>query len=151
MVRSPVKSEFDTLTEKEWSQYIYESDTAYSPASDVGETSTAGSSVLLEFPRYTRPATLNDFHIAVMCALRTEQTAVEACFDEIFDAKYSYAKATGDTNFYTFGRIGNHVVLAYMSRIGNSSAASVASSLKATTYSLGNTLSQNIATGVYSC
>ena len=131
MGRSNVKSEFDTLTEKEWSEYIYESDTAYSPASDVGDTSTAGPSVLPEFPGYTRPATLDDFHIAVMCALRTEQTAVEACFDEFWDAKYSYAKATGDTNSYTFGRIGNHnVVLAYMSRIGNSSAAGVASSLK---------------------
>jgi nucleoside phosphorylase len=131
--RLAVKGDFATLTEEDWLQYFCETSPTSSTISGKIDSSTSRPATSHESSRYARPATLDEFHVAVICALRDEQTAVEACFDEFWDAEKSYPKAAGDTNSYTLGRIGSHnVVLAHMSNMGNSSAASVAASLKIT-------------------
>lgn len=148
--QSSVKVELDNiLAEEEWLRYIYGSKSAWSSVSGEIDISTETPSITLESTKYARPATLNEFHIAVICALRIEQTAVEACFDEFWDMKYGYVKAPGDTNAYTFGRIGNHnVVLVHMSVMGNSSAASVAASLRSSFHRIEFALVVGICGGV---
>lgn len=80
-----------------------------------------------------RPASRDDFRIAVICALRTESDAVYAMFDEDWEDGPKYAKVENDTNAYTMGRIGVHnVVLAYMPGIGKVSAATLTSKLNFT-------------------
>jgi len=70
------------------------------------------------------------FEVAIICALETESTAVEASFDEVYDASL-YGHALGDTNAYTLGRIGeHHVVLVYLPSIGKASSASAAAGLR---------------------
>jgi nucleoside phosphorylase len=75
-----------------------------------------------------RPASRHDFEIAIICALRVERDAVEALFDEDYEADgVSYGKAVGDQNAYLVGKMGNqHVVLAYMPGMGSVTAAAVA-------------------------
>lgn len=69
------------------------------------------------------------FDVAIVCALKVESTAVEATFDDVYDAA-SYGRAPGDTNAYTLGRIGpHHVVLTYLPSIGKAAAAIAASRL----------------------
>ncbi|KAL3478164.1 hypothetical protein BJX99DRAFT_245685 [Aspergillus californicus] len=79
-----------------------------------------------------RPASRNDFTIAIICALTLEADAVEATFDETYDRLgRHYGKQPGDANFYVNGRIGKHnVVLCYMAGMGKQNAASAASSLQ---------------------
>jgi nucleoside phosphorylase len=78
-----------------------------------------------------RPRNRDEFEIAIICALPLEADAVEALFDEHYDALGQiYGKQPGDANSYTTGRIGQHnIVLCYMPGMGKGSAASVASSL----------------------
>src|SRR5277367_6098926 len=81
--------------------------------------------------RLLRPNSRDDFEIAIICALSIERNAVEALLDEEYETDgFSYGKATGDSNAYTTGRLGNqHVVLAYMPGMGMISAAAVAANL----------------------
>ncbi|KAJ5160050.1 purine and uridine phosphorylase [Penicillium canariense] len=68
--------------------------------------------------------TPDDYTIALICPMPLEQAPVEAMLDEIHP---DLPVTTLDKNSYTFGRITNHnVVIAGMPKIGNSSAASVA-------------------------
>ncbi|KAG9253047.1 nucleoside phosphorylase domain-containing protein [Emericellopsis atlantica] len=82
--------------------------------------------------RSPRPASRNDFHVAVLCALPLEANAVEAVFDQHWDdGGLSFDKTPGDPNSYSIGVIGRHnVVLAHMPGIGVANAASVASACK---------------------
>lgn len=78
--------------------------------------------------KYRRPASRNDYSIAVICALTIESDAVEAMFDEFWKG---YPKIENDSNAYTPGRIGEHnVVLAHMPDIGKANSAKVTSSFK---------------------
>ncbi|GKZ33928.1 hypothetical protein AbraIFM66950_004018 [Aspergillus brasiliensis] len=79
-----------------------------------------------------RPKRREDFTIAIICSLSLEGEAVEALFDETYDRSCKlYGKQQGDTNSYINGRLGRHkVVLCCLPRMGNGSAASVASSLQ---------------------
>ncbi len=79
-----------------------------------------------------RPHSRDDFEVAIICALPLERNAIEALLDEEYETdSSSYGKVAGDLNVYTTGRLGNqHVVLAYMPRIGITSAAAVAASLR---------------------
>ncbi|KAM0427814.1 hypothetical protein ACHAPT_007271 [Fusarium lateritium] len=72
------------------------------------------------------PADRRGFETAIICALTLEADAVEALFDHHWeDAKVFYGKAPGDPNVYSTGVMGRHnVVLAYMSGMGKSAAAS---------------------------
>ncbi|KAF3398756.1 hypothetical protein DPV78_006354 [Talaromyces pinophilus] len=76
-------------------------------------------------PRKTR----DEFEIAIICALLLEADAVEALFDEYYDASGDkYGKLPGDGNTYTTGRMGQHdIVLVHMPGMGKGSAATVAS------------------------
>jgi nucleoside phosphorylase len=77
-----------------------------------------------------RPESRSEFEIAIICALSTEASAVEAAFDEIWDDD-KYGKSTTDVNAYTTGSICNHyVVLAYMPGMGKKNAASVAAQFR---------------------
>ncbi len=77
-----------------------------------------------------RPRTRHDFKIAIICALVSEADAVEATFDERWDAE-SYGKSPRDDNTYSAGAIGRHyVVLALLPDMGKSYAASVATGLR---------------------
>ena len=79
-----------------------------------------------------RPATRNNFTVAIICALPLEADAVEALFDEPYDrlGRY-YGKHPSDRNAYINGRVGKHnVVLCYMPEMGKGSAASVVASLQ---------------------
>jgi nucleoside phosphorylase len=79
-----------------------------------------------------RPATRNDFAVAIICALPLEADAVEILFDETYDRLgRHYDKHPSDRNAYINGRIGKHnVILCYMPGMGKGSAASVAASLR---------------------
>ncbi|OJJ77926.1 hypothetical protein ASPBRDRAFT_61389 [Aspergillus brasiliensis CBS 101740] len=79
-----------------------------------------------------RPKRREDFTIAIICTLPLEGEAVEALFDETYDRSCKlYGKQQGDTNSYINGRLGRHnVVLCCLPKMGNGSAASVASSLQ---------------------
>ena len=76
------------------------------------------------------PRNRHDFEVAIICALQLEADAVETLFDEIYESS-RYGQLFGDGNAYTMGTIGRHnVVLAWMPRMGQSSAAGVAARLK---------------------
>lgn len=79
-----------------------------------------------------RPASRNDFTVAIICALPLEADAVEILFDETYDRLgRHYSKHPSDRNAYINGRIGKHnVILCYMPGMGKGSAASVAASLR---------------------
>ncbi|KAL2850313.1 hypothetical protein BJY01DRAFT_261588 [Aspergillus pseudoustus] len=79
-----------------------------------------------------RPASRDDFDIAIICALSSEANAVLCSLDEYWrDAQHTYRKAPGDDNSYAFGRIGRHaVVVATLPRMGKIRASSAASTLK---------------------
>ena len=77
-----------------------------------------------------RPASRNDFTIAVICALRIESDAVCAMFDEDWEDGPKYEIVENDTNAYTVGKIGVHnVVLAHMPGIGKANAATMTGKL----------------------
>jgi nucleoside phosphorylase len=77
------------------------------------------------------PQSRDEFQVAIICALSLEADAVEALFDEHYDALgHTYGKQVGDANSYITGRIHNHsVVMAYMPGMGNRRSASVARGL----------------------
>ncbi|KAK4644806.1 hypothetical protein QC761_308170 [Podospora bellae-mahoneyi] len=79
-----------------------------------------------------RPAKRSDFSIAIICALPSEATAVDAVFDVYWDDEGPpYDKVAGDPNAYTTGAIGRHnVVLAHMPGIGKVGSALVASNCR---------------------
>ena len=80
---------------------------------------------------FVRPPSLNDYTIAVICALPKESNAVEALIDEDWEEKQKYRKNKEDENSYTMCRIGVHnVVLAFMSTMGKKSSASLATHLR---------------------
>ena len=78
------------------------------------------------------PTSRDEFEIAIICALTLEADAVEASFDETYEASGRiYDKRPGDTNQYTNGRIGQHnVVLCCLPEMGVASAATVTANLK---------------------
>ncbi|VUC37985.1 unnamed protein product [Clonostachys rosea] len=77
----------------------------------------------------TRPASRDEFRIAIICALSREADAVILLFDQQWDE--SYGRAEGDRNSYTTGRIGHHdVVLAYLPDMGTQNAAAAAASMR---------------------
>lgn len=78
------------------------------------------------------PKTRDGFEIAIICALPLEADAVEALFDEYYDASGDkYGKLPGDGNTYTTGRMVQHdIFLVHMPGMGKGSAATVASSAR---------------------
>ncbi|THV91512.1 purine and uridine phosphorylase [Aureobasidium pullulans] len=78
------------------------------------------------------PTIRAEFKVAIICALPSEASAVLDLFDDHYDGDGDiYGRQEGDSNAYSTGRIGKHdIVLAHMSRMGKSSAASVASGLR---------------------
>lgn len=83
-----------------------------------------------------RPASRNEFSVAILCDLPTSADAVSALFDHYWNEEEHsdgslFDKAPGDTNFYSMGVIGHHnVVLAHKPTMGISSAASAAHACK---------------------
>ncbi|KAI1442776.1 nucleoside phosphorylase domain-containing protein [Annulohypoxylon stygium] len=78
---------------------------------------------------------VQDFQIAIICALRVECDAVEAIFDKFLEEGDAapLLKAQWDTNIYTTGVIGHHnVVLAHMPNYGIGNSATVAANLRHT-------------------
>ncbi|KAI0897282.1 nucleoside phosphorylase domain-containing protein [Annulohypoxylon nitens] len=79
---------------------------------------------------------VQDFQIAIICALRVECDAVEAIFDKFLeedDELPMLNKAAWDTNIYTTGVIGHHnVVLAHMPDYGIGNSATVAANIRHT-------------------
>lgn len=81
-----------------------------------------------------RPASRDDFKVAIICALTSEANAVEALFDHRWDSPNDdgprFGKARGDLNSYSLGVLSGHnAVLAWMPDTGATSAAKVASFL----------------------
>ncbi|KAG4269316.1 AGC/PKA protein kinase [Fusarium proliferatum] len=80
----------------------------------------------------TEPRSHNDYHVGWVCALPTEQTAAIAMLDQ---RHTSLPKPPNDNNTYTLGSVGNHsVVIACLpkGKIGNVSAATVATNMVST-------------------
>ncbi|KAI1042022.1 hypothetical protein LB505_012173 [Fusarium chuoi] len=80
----------------------------------------------------TEPRSHNDYHVGWVCALPTEQTAAIAMLDQ---RHTSLPKPPNDNNTYTLGSVGNHsVVIACLpkGKIGNVSAATVATNMIST-------------------
>lgn len=88
-------------------------------------------------PTAQRPASRDDFEIAIVCALTLEADAVAALFDHDWDdgeeaEAEPYDKAPSDPNAYSAGRIGRHdVVVAHMPGMGKVHAAAVAANCRA--------------------
>ncbi|KAL2850287.1 hypothetical protein BJY01DRAFT_132276 [Aspergillus pseudoustus] len=83
---------------------------------------------------FQRPTDPRDFEIAFLCVLKVERDAIELALDEEYEADgLVYARAAGDTNAYTTGRMGqHHVVIVYLPGVGNIGAAAAAASVPAT-------------------
>ena len=79
----------------------------------------------------TRPSHRSEFGVAIICALTIEADAVQALFDNDWDANgHPYGKAPGDLNTYSLGSIGLHnVVLVHMPGMGMISASRAAAHL----------------------
>ncbi|UKZ67791.1 uncharacterized protein TrAtP1_008949 [Trichoderma atroviride] len=79
-----------------------------------------------------RPSRREDFEIAIICALPLEYDAVALLFDEFWDKDGdTFGRAAGDLNHYTTGRIGKHdAVLALLSHMGKTNAASAAANMR---------------------
>ncbi|CVK84594.1 related to ankyrin [Fusarium proliferatum] len=80
----------------------------------------------------TEPRSHNDYHVGWVCALPTEQTAAIAMLDQ---RHKSLPKPPNDNNTYALGSVGNHsVVIACLpkGKIGNVSAATVATNMVST-------------------
>ncbi|KAL7789789.1 purine and uridine phosphorylase [Trichoderma ceciliae] len=85
-----------------------------------------------------QPASRDDFHVAIICALPSEADAVTLLFDQFWDEESDpYGRANGDTNTYITGRLGKHnVVLAVLPSMGTNSAAAATASLRSSYNSL---------------
>lgn len=80
---------------------------------------------------HRRPASRQDYRIAVICTLPIESDAVKAMFDEDWEDGLKYAKVENDSNAYTTGRIGGHyVVLAFMPGLCKVNAAKLTTAFK---------------------
>ncbi|KAK6344064.1 hypothetical protein TWF696_007710 [Orbilia brochopaga] len=91
-----------------------------------GPTIASSGITAVRSPHSRRPATRNDFEIAVICALPLEADAVSALFDHDWDEDNGppYGKALGDINAYSTGAIGCHnVVLIHLPNMGKAGAA----------------------------
>ena len=97
-----------------------------------------------------RPASRNDFKVAIICALPRESDAVSLLFDEFWDEDGDpYGRAAGDNNTYMTGRIANHnVVLVVLPGIGNTGVAGAAASIRSSYGSLTLALLVGICGGV---
>ncbi|KID85179.1 NACHT and Ankyrin domain protein [Metarhizium guizhouense ARSEF 977] len=80
----------------------------------------------------TRPASRDEFRVAIICALLCEYDAVSLLFDNFYDLKRDhYGRARGDQNTYLTGRIGPvDAVLVRLSGMGKAIAASTTASLR---------------------
>ncbi|KAF7539124.1 hypothetical protein G7Z17_g12489 [Cylindrodendrum hubeiense] len=80
----------------------------------------------------SRPSSRDDFEVAIICALPLECDAASYIFDEFWDENGDrYGRAVGDPNSYRTGRVGKYnVVLALLSHMGKTSAASAAASIR---------------------
>lgn len=77
-----------------------------------------------------RPNSLDDFRIAIICALQKEFDAVDILLEEIWENEDAFRPRHPDTNTYTFGRLGGKpVVLVNLPSMGKVSAATVATNL----------------------
>ncbi|KAI1110509.1 purine and uridine phosphorylase [Nemania sp. NC0429] len=83
-------------------------------------------------PSSRPPASRDDFHVALICALPLEYDAVVLQLDKIWDEDGKrYGRARGDRNIYITGRIVNHnVVVALLPAIGKAAAAGRTASLR---------------------
>jgi nucleoside phosphorylase len=90
-------------------------------------TSNVGFGGPRQPPRPARSQhTHNDYSIGVICALAVEKAAIVAMLDDVHEALPIFEK---DENSYTFGRIGDHNIVAAClpaGMTGNNSAATVA-------------------------
>ncbi|KAK4663859.1 uncharacterized protein QC763_502160 [Podospora pseudopauciseta] len=79
----------------------------------------------------SRPATRDEFQIAIMCALPLEAEAVLYLFDEFWDREGDpYGRSQQDSNEYRTGRIGqDDVVLVILAEMGTINAANAARDL----------------------
>ncbi|KAK3947941.1 hypothetical protein QBC32DRAFT_269854 [Pseudoneurospora amorphoporcata] len=79
---------------------------------------------------YSRPATRDDFEIAIICALTREMDAVELLVDEFWTDGHDqtqYGRAPSDSNSYELARIGKfNVVLVVLPSMGKVDAAAAA-------------------------
>ncbi|KXT11684.1 hypothetical protein AC579_6485 [Pseudocercospora musae] len=77
-----------------------------------------------------RPRSLDDFRIAIICALQTEFDAIDVLLEEVYEEEEAFRPRHPDTNTYTFGRLGGKpVVLVNLPSMGKVSAATVATNL----------------------
>ncbi|PNS19284.1 hypothetical protein CAC42_2461 [Sphaceloma murrayae] len=68
--------------------------------------------------------------VGIICALPLEADAVILSFDHVYADARDYRRCAGDTNSYTFGRLGDvDVVLAHLPEMGGISAAIVGANL----------------------
>ncbi|KAF7194707.1 hypothetical protein HII31_03969 [Pseudocercospora fuligena] len=78
-----------------------------------------------------RPRSLDEFQIAIICALKKEYDAVDALMEEVWDREEAFKPRRPDSNTYTFGRLGGKpVALVNLPSMGEISAAGVASHIK---------------------
>jgi nucleoside phosphorylase len=79
-----------------------------------------------------RPASREEFHVAIVCASTSEFDAISSLIDEFWDEDgFSYGKAQGDNNSYSTGRIGKHnVVMVLLPSMGKVNAAMAAAHLQ---------------------
>lgn len=99
-----------------------------SDAEDDVVTESIGRSNSRIPPR--RPDHLDEFQVAILCALTVEADAVQAVFDGTWD---NYDQPEGDTNAYSTGWIGPHaVVLVHLAGMGKKQAATAAVHLQRT-------------------
>ncbi|KAL4902905.1 hypothetical protein BDW74DRAFT_180204 [Aspergillus multicolor] len=95
----------------------------------------------------TRPASRNDFEIAIVCALPLEFDAVCALVDEFWDG--DYGRGSNDLNIYTNARIGKfNVVLLLLPNMGKVAAAGTAAHLRSSYPALSLVLLTGICGGV---
>ncbi|KAJ4382492.1 hypothetical protein N0V85_008585, partial [Neurospora sp. IMI 360204] len=85
--------------------------------------------------KYAAPTSKNGFEIAILCALPKERAAVLLLLDDLWDGKgsnrYRYARAEGDYNTYTHGRIGRfNVVIVLLHTMGKVPAAGAATAVR---------------------
>lgn len=83
-------------------------------------------------PAASRPASRDEFEIAIVCALSLEYNAVVILLDQCWDKEGdSYGRERGDNNTYTTGSMGGfNVVVLLLPGIGKVEAAGSAASLR---------------------
>ncbi|KAL4885914.1 hypothetical protein BJY04DRAFT_230145 [Aspergillus karnatakaensis] len=96
------------------------------------------------------PPSLDDFEVAIVCALPLETDAVLSCLNEVwFNARYNYRRARGDDSTYVFGQSGRHpVVVVTLPDMGKEAAIIAAQSLKWTFRNINLVLLVGVCGGV---